>query len=192
MKQKYIIVVLLAALCMVSCKEEDDTVEEYANWQAKNEAYFEEAYQKHINGGPNAFVLKRFTLPDSVTIAQADHDDCILVDVLESGIEGLGSPLYTSTAYVHYRGRLIPSPSYPAGYQFDTTFLNDFDPQTAEPAELEVSSMLEGFAIALQHMKIGDHWRVTIPYELGYGESGSGTIPGYSTLIFEMWLDFYE
>ncbi len=192
MKQKYIIAVLLAALCMVSCKEEDDTVEEYANWQVKNEAYFEEAYQKHVNGGPEAFVLKRLTLPDSVNINQAKHTDCILVDVLESGLGWGSSPLYSSTAYVHYRGRLIPSPSYPSGYQFDSSFLNEFDPQTAEPAELEVDKMVEGFGLALQYMKIGDHWRVTIPYQLGYGATSSGTIPAYSTLVFEMWLDYFE
>jgi FKBP-type peptidyl-prolyl cis-trans isomerase FklB len=44
----------------------------------------------------------------------------------------------------------------------------------------------EGFCTALQHMKKGDHWLVYIPYQLAYGETGSSSIPGYSTLVFEI------
>ena len=51
------------------------------------------------------------------------------------------------------------------------------------------STMISGFSTALQHMRRGDHWRVYIPTELAYGETGSGTaIPPYSLLIFEMTL----
>jgi FKBP-type peptidyl-prolyl cis-trans isomerase len=35
-------------------------------------------------------------------------------------------------------------------------------------------------------MHVGDHWIVYIPQEVGYGSRGNGSIPGYSTLIFEM------
>jgi len=35
-------------------------------------------------------------------------------------------------------------------------------------------------------MQVGDKWEVWIPWKLGYGESGSGTIKGYSTLVFEI------
>ena len=193
MRQQYIIVVLLAALCMMSCKEEDNTVQEYANWQAKNEAYFEQAYAEYSSGTNGKMLLKRLTLSDSISITDANHDDCILVDVIESGINDGTRPLYSSTVYVHYRGWLIPSPSYPLGYQFDSSYLNEFDAEVAEPAELKVNSLVEGFSLALQHMSRGDHWRITIPYALGYGETGSGTtVPGYSTLIFELWLDDFE
>jgi len=41
-------------------------------------------------------------------------------------------------------------------------------------------------------MHKGDHWRVTIPYQLAYGETASGVIPAYSTLVFDIWLtDFW-
>lgn len=193
MNQKYFIVVLLALLCLASCKEEDNTIEEYADWQAKNEAYFEEAYAKHVNGGSASFVLKRLTLSDTITVAQAKHTDCILVDVLPGAAVSDGvSPIYTDTACVHYRGMLIPSPSYPSGYQFDCSYQGTFDAAVAEPTELPVNGVVEGFALALQHMHRGDYWRVTIPYQLGYGTTDSGTIPAYSTLIFEIRLDdFY-
>jgi FKBP-type peptidyl-prolyl cis-trans isomerase FklB len=36
-------------------------------------------------------------------------------------------------------------------------------------------------------MKEGAKYRFTIPYMLGYGERGAGgSIPGYSTLIFDV------
>ena len=40
MKFRNIIWCLLAVLALASCKEEDDAVEEYANWQATNDAFF--------------------------------------------------------------------------------------------------------------------------------------------------------
>jgi FKBP-type peptidyl-prolyl cis-trans isomerase len=32
----------------------------------------------------------------------------------------------------------------------------------------------------------GDKWEVVIPYHLAYGEKGNSSIPGYSTLAFEI------
>ena len=49
------------------------------------------------------------------------------------------------------------------------------------------SSVISGWGVALQHMVEGDKYEVWIPQQLAYGASGSGsTIPGYSTLIFEI------
>lgn len=181
---------LLALLpLLASCSEADDTVEEYADWQAKNEAYFSQQFlQAYSSTG--AMILKKLSLPDSLNVSQVSPTECVLVDVLEAGAGG-NSPLYTDTVQVHYRGWLIPSPSYPKGYQFDSSYSGDFDSGVAQPATFVVSSMVEGFATALQHMHRGDRWRVTIPYQLGYGASptSSGAIPGYSTLIFDIRLE---
>jgi FKBP-type peptidyl-prolyl cis-trans isomerase FklB len=48
------------------------------------------------------------------------------------------------------------------------------------------SLFTEGFCTALQHMKKGSRWLVYIPYQLAYGETTSSSIPGYSTLVFEI------
>ena len=42
---------------------------------------------------------------------------------------------------------------------------------------------------ATMEMCVGDRWEVYVPYQLGYGVEGSGSIPGYSTLIFDWYLD---
>lgn len=55
------------------------------------------------------------------------------------------------------------------------------------PEAFRVNTLINGFQIALVNMHVGDHWRVYIPSEMGYGSHGAGRdIPGHSTLIFEI------
>ncbi len=54
------------------------------------------------------------------------------------------------------------------------------------PRTFSVNGVIDGFSTALQHMKEGDIWEIWVPWELGYGSSGSGNIPGYTTLVFEI------
>jgi FKBP-type peptidyl-prolyl cis-trans isomerase FklB len=135
-------------------------------------------------------VLKSYTKADNLKLEEVAHTDCILVDVLPSDftVEGdkATSPLYTDVTEVHYCGKLLPSLSYSNGYQFDSSYSGSFSEQTAEPVELSPNGTIAGFSTALQHMHRGDHWLITIPYQMGYGVSGSSSIPGYSTLIFEI------
>ena len=77
------------------------------------------------------------------------------------------------------------------GYVFDQTFLNDFDWQTADMTDMNVSGTVTGFATALMNMHPGDYWRVYIPYQLGYGTTSTDAIPGYSNLIFDIVMDSF-
>ena len=54
------------------------------------------------------------------------------------------------------------------------------------PASFAVNTVIEGVTTALMHMHCGDYWKLYIPSGLAYGTSGSGSIPGHSTLIFEI------
>ena len=102
------------------------------------------------------------------------------VYVLKGTESGKGEfPLYTSTVNVRYKGSLI-----------DGTVFDDASDRTVA---LSVSGVVAGFAIALQNMRVGDKWEVHIPWQLGYGSSGSSStssssvsIPAYSALIFEI------
>ena len=184
-------------ISLTSCSEEDDTLPEFADWQAKNEAYFEEQYQAHLAASSNTcFVLKQFSKGDSLQFSQLAHTDCILVDVLPSDFPVDGdkttTPVYTDDVAIHYRGHLLPSLSYASGYEFDANYSGTFMEDIAEPVNLSVNGVISGFSTALQHMHRGDHWRVIVPYDLGYGANDNGVIPAYSTLIFELRLvDFW-
>ena len=187
-------------ISLTSCSEEDDTLPEFADWQAKNEAYFEEQYQAHLAASSNTcFVLKQFSKGDSLQFSQLAHTDCILVDVLPSDFPVDGdkttTPVYTDDVAIHYRGHLLPSLSYASGWTFDSSYYGkSFSLDISEPSVMSVNGVIAGFSTALQHMHRGDHWLITIPYQLGYGTSEyNSTIPGFSTLIFEIRLvDFVE
>lgn len=85
------------------------------------------------------------------------------------------TPASTNNVTVNYTGKLID------GSVFDSSV------QRGQPANFGVSQVISGWTEALQLMKEGDKWMLYIPYDLAYGERGSGAqIPPYSTLIFEV------
>jgi FKBP-type peptidyl-prolyl cis-trans isomerase FklB len=72
---------------------------------------------------------------------------------------------------------------------FDQSYTGDLDLQTAVPSGFRLGSVITGWTTALQQMHAGDRWTVYVPADLGYGDTGSGsTIPGGSTLIFDLYL----
>ena len=85
----------------------------------------------------------------------------------------------------------MPSSTYADGYVFDQSYTGTFNMATLKPVSKAVSAFVDGFTTALMNMHIGDHWRVYIPYNLGYGTSTSSKIPAYSTLIFDIALVAY-
>lgn len=183
---------LLAFLpLMTSCSEADEENEEWANWQERNETFFEQQYQTHANATATRYILPSWSMPASRALSDVPHTSCILVDVIESGI-GTTSPYFTDSVAINYSGRLMPSEHYTLGYEFDRSYLSEYDPDVDVPGRFAVSGVVEGFATALQKMHRGDRWRVIVPYQLGYGTADQTSIPGYSTLVFEIeLLDFW-
>ncbi|MCD8297792.1 MAG: FKBP-type peptidyl-prolyl cis-trans isomerase [Prevotella sp.] len=186
------ILTLLALLALPlfinSCSENTDTIEEFPDWQARNDTYFQNIYNIALdNADGNWKVIKNYSYEDTI---QLEPTKFIAVHVLEEGT-GSGCPMYSDSVYVNYRGRLIPSTSYPDGFVFDENYTGDYNPATAYPAEFYVGDLVDGFTTALQYMHIGDIWRVYVPYQLGYGSADYGNVPAYSTLIFDIALIAY-
>lgn len=193
---------LLSAWAVASCSEDDNEVEEYPDWQATNEAYFD-----HLSDSVMALLaadpsrtdwkrIKTWTKSEETVGINADY---IIVHVLDPVAEVKeGSPLYTDTAKVSYIGRLLPSTTYSEGLVFDQTYSGKYDPEVSASTNFAVgnstgSSPVAGFSTALQHMRRGERWMVYIPYQLGYGSSANGSIPAYSTMIFDLILvDFWS
>lgn len=177
------------SLLLSSCSEENTEEGEYDNWQVKNEAMTDQ-WATQANNGTYSKIL---TYSKDAAAQDLKSSDYIYVETLTTG-SGAESPIYTDTVRVAYRGRLLPSKTYSEGYVFDQTYLNEFDWQTASVHDMVVSGLVDGFSTALMNMHKGDHWRVRIPYQLGYGTSGQGTtIPAYSNLVFDIVLqDFWH
>lgn len=175
---------LLPVFGLMSCSETETTEEEYVDWQNRNETYFNGMYDKAVaSTTDNLDTIRCYTLTTGVLAAK---DDYIVVEKLSDGTGTGDSPLFTDSVDISYRGRLIPSTSYTDGYVFDQTYLGDFDWDTSNMTGMIVSGTVKGFATALQKMKKGDHWKVYIPYKLGYSSSSSSSVPAYSTLIFDI------
>lgn len=193
MKFRNILWCLMALLAFVSCKEDDGAIDEYPNWQAKNDAYYQQLVsdtRAAIDAGDTSWqLITAYSKP--LTGYTPQYCDYVVVKKLENSQETT-MPLQTDSVEVHYRGQLLPSTSYPQGLVFDYTYDEPFDPVVATPAKFAVGSVIIGFSTVLQHMRRGDHWKVYIPYQLGYSTSTS-VIPAYSTLIFDLRLeDFWK
>ena len=170
-------------ISLTSCSDDSSEEDEYANWEERNDAYINKLAQSQM------MKIKAYTKDPLVGGKSSDY---IYVEVLEEG-NGTESPLFTDTIRVAYRGRLIPTTSYPEGIVFDQTYEGNFDWRTVDVQEFCCSNVVTGFSTALMHMHIGDRWRIYIPYQLGYGTSSTKGIEGCSTLIFEVALvDFWH
>lgn len=72
------------------------------------------------------------------------------------------------------------------------TFLNgekfDSSKDRGQPLAVEIgkTGLIKGFTDGLIGLKVGGRRKVTIPYELAYGEQGRGPIPPKATLVFEL------
>ena len=94
--------------------------------------------------------------------------DGVTMETLVAG-EG-GTPGTTDFVLVNYRGTL------PDGSVFDE----------GQAVPMGVDQVIPGFSTALQAMQPGGRYRVHIPSEQAYGETGGGPIPPNTDLTFEV------
>jgi FKBP-type peptidyl-prolyl cis-trans isomerase len=89
--------------------------------------------------------------------------------------EGTGpKPAATDQVSVNYRGTLLD------GTEFDSSY------KRGKPATFPVGGVIKGWTEALKQMSVGSKWKLFIPAELAYGESGRPGIPPNSLLTFEV------
>jgi len=84
-------------------------------------------------------------------------------------------PGVSSPCECHYRGTLLD------GTEFDSSYAR------GKPATFAPNQVIKGWTEALQLMKAGDKWELTIPPELAYGRRGAPpAIPPDAVLQFEL------
>lgn len=193
---KYLFLLMMSTFVLTSCSETDEeSNSEYADWQAKNETAFAEVLAKAKQEGEanNWYIYRTWSMENQtgyednnknpITPTYKELEDNIVVQKLKQGEGSAVTPLYTDSVMVSYKGMLMND------YVFDSTFTGDYDAQKAQTTKFLTKDLVDGFITALMKMgHIGDHWMVTMPYNLGYGsqQSSSSTIPAYSMLKFEI------
>ena len=83
-------------------------------------------------------------------------------------------PAASDRVKVNYRGTLLD------GTEFDSSY------KRGQPATFGVGQVIRGWSEALKAMPAGSSWKLFIPSELAYGESGTRNIQPNSALIFEV------
>ncbi|PHR94815.1 MAG: hypothetical protein COA78_31500 [Blastopirellula sp.] len=99
----------------------------------------------------------------------------------ESGLQykilkpGTGAtPKPEDTVVCHYKGTFLD------GKEFDSSYSRN------EPASFPVLQVIKGWTEALQLMKVGAKWQLTIPGNLAYGPQGRSGIPPNAVLLFDI------
>ena len=90
---------------------------------------------------------------------------------------GTGAPAAAGKRYiVHYTGWLKDGTKFDSSVDRNETF------QFVQGRR----QVITGWDIGFEGMKVGGSRRLFIPYELAYGEQGTGPIPGKAELIFDV------
>ena len=189
----------LAALLLASCEEVQEA-SKYDNWQSRNEAFIDSIARETggliIDSEEKAAAVEVGRLfAIATTAGTMSGDQYVYCKKITANPDGR-RPLYTESVSAYYYGTLITGDRFDGnftGYSaLDQGTLNATDKAPTEfdaPSEFSVSGVIAGWTAALQLMKTGERWMLYIPYQSGYGTSGSGSIPGYSALAFDIILD---
>jgi len=118
----------------------------------------------------NAEFLDRFSKQDGVTKLPSG----LMYRVIKAGPDGGKQPTPASVVTINYSGAFID------GTVFDSSYAS------GGPVTFPLAQLIPGWVEALPLMKEGDSWEVVVPYQLGYGEQGRGSIPPRQTLVFQI------
>lgn len=176
---------ILAALCCVtsvSCSDGEDTWTKYEQWREQNNSWLAELEAKtNTDGSPYYQKI----------VPAYDPSKYVLMHQFGDPAENAGklTPMYTSTVDVRYKLHLSD------GTPMDSsTNLTSYGAPGIFRSAL--NSVVLGWAIGLcGNVHCGDSIELICPYNVAYGETGSGSILPYSALRFNIRLvdiPYYE
>lgn len=164
--------VILLALSMASCLGED-VYNDYSEWRIQNTDFITDAEASVVNGQKEYEKVVPLWDPSSFVLMKWHNDRSKTASRL--------SPLDNSTINVKYLLTNVNGDTIDSSYKMTTYGDSLFQCQPC--------NMVTGFWIATTSMHVGDSVTAIMPYTCGYGISGSGSIPPFSTLIFQIKLD---
>ncbi len=174
MKRLPLIIALMVACAasLASCINGDEDKDTYADWRKANLEWFEQQKSVTDASGNKFYKVVTADWDPSATVLMHWFNDT-------NATKGNIKPLYTSQVDVKYRGELYD------GTPFDSSYLNTSPADSLFRCRLN-SDIIEGWALAVTNMRIGDSVRVVMPYSLAYKASSSGSVKPYSMLVFDI------
>lgn len=206
-KYLYSIFIGILSVFAASCSETDENADSrYDNWQGRNESFINSVYSMAKDsiaaGNADWLIVPNSYKGDSL---KTDVNNCVVVRVLKSSSTSDAQVYQSDSVSIHYKGYLMDT-DYQGGNvaapvlrngqlsagglgtSFDASWSGTYNLASMQAYKAPVTGFISGFTTALLNMKAGDRWLVYIPYNMGYGAGGQGTIPGYSTLVFDLTL----
>lgn len=193
----FIPVALLATLVQMTACSEVKEVGTYDNWQLRNEAYTDSISKlvgtRVVTTEEDADNMTVGTLYAIQTSASTNmKKEYVYAKKLTANSVGL-RPYYTDKVSVFYHGTFLNGIAFDGNFngysgadqkELDGTQMmpTEFD----TPADFTVNSLVVGWIYSLQYMREGERWMVYVPYASGYGEKAQSSVPGFSTLVFDM------
>ena len=173
MSDSLVIDPVLFAKGMIDAENEKNTLDEQSaqgyvmTYMQKRQAdQMKKAYGKNIDEG------EKFLAENKKRDGIQETSSGLQYEVITMGTGD--KPGAQDVVKVHYTGMLIDSTKF------------DSSVDRGEPAQFGVNQVITGWQEGIQLMPVGSKFKFYIPYELGYGEQGTGPIPPYSTLLFEV------
>jgi FKBP-type peptidyl-prolyl cis-trans isomerase len=164
---------VLLAKGMLDAKSGKNTLDEQAAqmfvmsyMQNRQAEKMKQAYGKNIDEG------EKFLAENKKREGVQETTSGLQYEVITLGTGEKPGP--TDVVRVHYTGMLLDSTKF------------DSSVDRGEPAQFGVNQVIPGWQEGIQLMPVGSKFKFYIPYELAYGEQGTGPIPPYSTLVFEV------
>jgi FKBP-type peptidyl-prolyl cis-trans isomerase FklB len=162
----YFVSALIAVGAINSCglSDDEENWEKYADWRNANNAWLTSQSELKNADGSSYYTQ---------IIPNYDGSKYVLMHYFEDPSKNADNlqPLYTSSAKVNYTVRL-----------YDGTLVDS----AANYSAALNSGLIEGWAIAVQQMHVGDTAQIIMPYNVAYGESGTTNINPYSALQFNI------
>jgi peptidylprolyl isomerase len=133
------------------------------------------AYGERVIPGPDG---KPLIPANSVLVFEIEIINTLVIEDIKVG-DGKECPLNLrspASVKVHYKGTLKDG-----GKQFDSSYDRN------EPIEFSLGQVIPGWTFGVPGMKVGGKRKLTIPWQMAYGERGSGPdIPPKADLVFEI------
>lgn len=193
---------LFLVSALVSCEEVEEATK-YDNWKERNEAYIDSiktasnekfvATAEQVKAVP---VGEMFIIQNWFNSSDQNPQYIYCRKLVANPESRL--PIQTESVNAYYYGTLITGEKFDGGFDgYGALDQNIPNPPARKPSpeswtgvfNINSSSLTSGWRIFLQYMSVGERWVVYIPSASAYGDAGSGAIPGYSVLVFDVILN---